>query len=408
MLARSIIRIFNSSNHPKQASSFDSLGFPSFITKVLEESSFVEPTPIQAQTWPILIDGKDVIGIAQTGSGKTLAYAIPSLMKVIQSFKNNLASKKHQPPTNMIVLPTRELCQQVSLEYRKFAFKAGIKVGTVYGGEPKAYQISIIASGIHTIIGTPGRMLDLASGNQLNLSQINYLVLDEADMMLDMGFEDQIRAIIALTKKTRQTIMFTATWPREIQLLANEFLSNPTKVTIGNSDLTMNPNIVHKFKCVSNYDKDQSILDILSSDPQKKVLVFTNTKKEADSLKNYLDEFNIKSDVLHSEKTQMIRSLVMKNFKNDLIKVVIATDVASRGLDIKDVDMVINYSIPNQFDSYIHRVGRTARGGATGTAITFVNQNDNPNILKKIKTSINKVNQTVPDFIDEIIQDHNL
>ena len=403
MLARTMSRMFASTSISQQASLFDTLEFPSFVRKIFDDSSFVEPTPIQAQAWPLALSGKDVIGIAQTGSGKTLAYAIPSLMHNIKEKNNNLRTTRKQPPTSMIVLPTRELCKQVSEVYCKYAFSIGMKIATVYGGDNKSYQIHQISPGIHTVIGTPGRMLDLMNQEILDVSHVNFLVLDEADLMLDMGFEDQVKRLVATTKEKRQTLMFTATWPREIQSLASEFLTNPSKITIGETDLTMNENISHKFLFASDQMKNHAILDMLTQDPDGKVLIFTNTKRDADHLQEFLHGNKIKSEALHSDKSQLIRNMIIREFRNNSIKIMIATDVASRGLDIKDVGKVINHSMPQNFDDYIHRVGRTARAGKKGVAVNFVNYKANKVCLKKLKAALLKLGHSVPKEMNDII-----
>lgn len=403
MLARLTSRVFTSSTIIPQASLFDSLNFPPFVHRIFESKSFTAPTPIQSESWPLAIEGKDIIGIAQTGSGKTLAYSIPMLLSVIKTKNNILRTTRNQPPVSMIVLPTRELCKQVSEEYCKFAYAAGIKVATVFGGENKRGQIFHITPGIHTVIGTPGRMMDLMNDEILKLDDVNFVVLDEADLMLDMGFEDDIRRILSAVKLKRQTLMFTATWPREIQSLAGEFLNKPTKIMIGDSELTMNPDISHKFSFSSEHEKKQICLDLITKNEDGKILIFTNTKKEADELNEYLGKNGVKSDALHSDRGQVVRNAVIREFKNNTLNVMIATDVASRGLDIKNVNTVINYSMPGHFDDYIHRVGRTARAGNSGEAVSFVNHKSNKTCLRRLKHALKEIGIKVPKEFDDII-----
>ena len=350
------------------------------------------------------MSGRDVIGIAQTGSGKTLAYTIPSVLNILKSTNNSLTVKRLQPPISLIILPTRELCKQVSDEYFKFAYSIGIRVATVYGGEGKIYQTKQIQSGVHAIIGTPGRMLDLINQDILNINNVKFLVLDEADLMFDMGFEEQIRRVIASMSDSKQTLMFTATWPKEIQALAQEFLINPVKVKIGDTDLTMNKDIQHKFISVSANQKYQTLLDLISKTTEGKILIFANTKNECDELLLYLKNNDIKSDCLHSGRDQMIRNLILRDFKGDKNRILIATDVASRGLDIKNIDLVVNFSLPRFFDDYIHRVGRTGRAGAKGVAFSLVTYQDNKGVLTKIKTALNKIGQSLPQEIDELTE----
>ena len=397
-------RMFSSSVISEQASAFAPFNFSPFIVKLFSDMGFTAPTPIQVESWPVIQSGKDLIGIAQTGSGKTLAYSVPMLMHVISQHNNMLKTARFQPPITMVVLPTRELCRQVSLEYRKFANAIGIKVATVFGGEQKGLQISMINFGIHTIIGTPGRMLDLMAGGSLNLKNVNYVVLDEADLMLDMGFEEQIRRILSDVSQKRQMLMFTATWPREIQALAEEFLTTPQKITIGGTDLTMNKDIVHKFFFSSDFEREKLCTDLVQKNVDGKTLIFTNTKADANQLQDYMKQKDINCEALHSDKEQMTRNYIIREFKNSMLKVMIATDVASRGLDIKDVNLVINYEMPRNFDDYIHRVGRTGRAGKKGVAISFVNQDTNIGCLKRLKFSLKEMGHTVPPEMNEIIQ----
>ena len=403
MLARLISRMTSSSVIAEQASPFAQFNFSPAITTLFKEMGFKDPTPIQTESWPAIQSGKDIIGIAQTGSGKTLAYSVPMLMHVMSQTKNSLTTVRMQPPVTMVVLPTRELCRQVSSEYRKFANAVGVKVATVFGGEQKKMQVSMLNYGIHTIIGTPGRMLDMMSDGTLKLKDVNYVVLDEADLMLDMGFEEQIRRILSDVPKKRQTLMFTATWPREIQALAEEFLTTPKKILIGGTDLTMNKDIVHKFYFSGKQEKEKVCTDLVMKNTEGKTLIFTNTKAEANQLKEYMGQKGISCEALHSDREQTTRNYIIREFKSGLLKVMIATDVASRGLDIKDVNLVINYDMPRSFDDYIHRVGRTARAGKKGLAISFLNSSSNPVCLKKLRQSLKEMGHDVPREIDEMI-----
>ncbi|OMJ68926.1 hypothetical protein SteCoe_33491 [Stentor coeruleus] len=402
MLARFLFRHF-SEPISQSVSLFESLKFPPFIRRIFDQKEFVEPTPIQTQVWPHALDGKDVIGIAQTGSGKTYAYAVPSIMNITKSVENNFSVQRHQGPLCVILLPTRELCKQVHAEYCRFAYSIGIRVAMISGGESRNRQITACIGGVHTVIGTPGRIMDLHAGEFLDLSKVNNLILDEADHMLDMGFEDQIRNIVYNMPKNRQTLMFTATWPEKIQNLASEFLIDPLKITIGDTDLTMNEDIEHQFIYAPDDTKSKHILSLINENDKNKFLIFVNRKSEAELLKQFLIENDVKCDTLHSDRDQMIRSMVISNFRTKKLMVLIATDVASRGLDIKGIDAVVNYDFPKNFDDYIHRVGRTARAGAKGLAISFINFESHAFTMKKLKKSLELINQPVPSFFDDII-----
>lgn len=402
MFARFLFRHY-SATISQNVSLFESLKFPPFIRRIFDQKEFIEPTPIQTQVWPHALEGRDIIGIAQTGSGKTYAYTVPSIMNITKHVNNNFSVERHQGPISVILLPTRELCKQVHVEYCRFAYSIGIRVAMISGGESRSRQIVTCQNGIHTVIGTPGRIMDLHSNDLLDLSRVNNLVLDEADHMLDMGFEDQIRNILSNMPTKRQTLMFTATWPEKIQNLANEFLNDPLKITIGDTDLTMNEDIEHQFIYAPDDSKSKHILTLINENNTNKFLIFVNKKTEAELLKQYLIENDIKCDTLHSDRDQMIRSMVINNFRKGKLMVLIATDVASRGLDIKNIDAVVNYDFPRHFDDYIHRVGRTARAGAKGLAVSFVNFESNIYVMKKLKMSLMQIGQSVPGFYEDII-----
>jgi ATP-dependent RNA helicase DDX5/DBP2 len=382
---------------------FESLDLPLFVKRIFKDEGFSEPTPIQSQVWPLATAGRDVVGIAKTGSGKTLAYSIPLLMNILKSTKNNLKVERGQQPISLILLPTRELCKQVGDVFFQYALKNGFKVATVFGGAPRDYQKRYITPGVHTIIGTPGRLMDFMNDETVKLNNVSTLVLDEADLMLDMGFEEDIRRIVSSIEAKRQTMMFTATWPDSIKSLADDFLNDPAKVTIGNSDLTMNEDITHSFFFAPNEMKKHYLLDLISQDPGQKYLIFVNTKKLAEELRYFLNENNFKCDALHSNKQQTLRNAILRDFKKGDKMIMIATDVASRGLDIKGVSVVINYDVPRFFDDYIHRVGRTGRAGGKGNAISFVNDEDNKAMLSKLKGKLKEIGQTVPGFFKDLL-----
>jgi ATP-dependent RNA helicase DDX5/DBP2 len=396
-----VLRVFSSEALPN-SSAFSSFKFPTLIENILKAKKFEKPTDIQKRTWPIALEGKDLIGIAQTGSGKTLGYLLPMITHLLNANNNNMSVKKDQPPNGLILLPTRELANQVSSELTMYGGLAGVRHTAVYGGASRYDQKFSLKRGNHAIVGTPGRIVDFLSDNCLDLSKVNYLVIDEADLMFDMGFESIVRTIISTTAETRQTLMFTATWPKEIAILSSDLMNDPEKVQIGSSDFSMNENITHRLVYSDDEDKFKSLLTILNENPESKYLIFMNTKKQAEELKMMMKTENIVVDTLHSDKDQRQRNVAMRLFTMNKIKILIATDVASRGLDIKNIDFVINYEIPPTLDDFIHRVGRTARAGSEGVAITFYSNKSRKNVMKGIMKKLREVNQSVPTSFTEI------
>eukprot|EP00126_Sphaerothecum_destruens_P004820 Sdes_comp18400_c0_seq1m8236 len=336
--------------------------------------SFSEPTPIQAQTWPIVMSGKDVIGIAQTGSGKTLAFALPAMLHLQHRFQQaGKARPKH--PFMLVLCPTRELAMQSSEVFVAIGEKCGVSSACIYGGVNKETHRSLLRGGVDVVVATPGRLLDLIEDSSCVLSQVSYLVLDEADRMLDMGFEKDVRRIIAaISIKDRQTLMFSATWPVEIRKLAQEFLTDPVRVTIGSAELNANSNVSQFVEVVDPKAKDQKLIALLNNyhrSRNNRVIVFVLYKKEAVRVEQMLRRNGFKVASIHGDKNQHDRTQAFNNFKNGSEPLLIATDVAARGLDIPDVEYVINYTFPLTIEDYIHRIGRTGRGGKKGVSHTF-------------------------------------
>ncbi|BEJ17363.1 hypothetical protein CspHIS471_0607640 [Cutaneotrichosporon sp. HIS471] len=339
--------------------------------------AFPKPTPIQAVSWPALLAKRDVVGIAETGSGKTLAFGVPGIQHISSLPK---PGKNGKGKLAMLVLaPTRELAQQSFDTLVKLGKEAGIKAVALFGGVGKFDQIrDIRAEGTRIVVGTPGRTLDLADSGDLDLSSISYLVLDEADRMLDQGFEQDIRRIIAHTPNhpKRQTVMFSATWPESVRRLASTFLTNSVKVTVGSDELSANKRITQVVEVFDNpRDKDQRLLYHLrqhqKSHPGARVLVFGLYKKEAQRLEYTIRRANFKVGALHGDMSQDARFKALEAFKDASVNVLVATDVAARGLDIPDVALVINVTFPLTTEDFVHRCGRTGRAGKTGRAVTF-------------------------------------
>ena len=327
---------------------------------------FVTPTPIQAQSWPILNDGRDIIGIAETGSGKTLGFLLPAVAKMMEK-----KAQRNKSPSILVVAPTRELAMQTSVVAKEMP----VTSVCIYGGVPKYEQRRALRDGVNIVVGTPGRLLDLAENEKvLDLSQVMFLILDEADRMLDQGFEKDMRRLIALCASNRQTALFSATWPESIQKLAREFMTNPIHVCIGSRDLSANRRVSQKVEVVEAREKETRLHTLLQKyhkTRKNRVLVFALYKKEAERLEATLNRKGWNCIAIHGNKTQEARTKALGDFKSGRVPLLIATDVAARGLDIPNVECVINCSFPLTIEDYIHRIGRTGRAGKTGISHTF-------------------------------------
>ena len=348
--------------------------FPSLSQEQLNSfygAGFSAPTPIQAQTWPIAMMERDVISIAKTGSGKTLAFLLPCYKKMDARFGGANGS------INVLVLaPTRELATQIQEEADKFGRAAGYLSACAYGGAAKKDQLRAMSSA-SVLVATPGRLNDFLDAGQVDLSQVFYLVMDEADRMLDMGFEPQIRDILKRVPRRRQTLMFSATWPEEVRRLAHDFLSRPIHIQMGDprDGLRANEDVTqHLILLRSGEDKDQELLNLFRSkfDRRDLVLIFVARKNTCDFVANMLNRIGIRAAPMHSDRTQEYREKTLASFKEGSMPVMVATDVASRGLDVKGVSAVVNYDLANNTEDYVHRIGRTGRAGMKGESFTFI------------------------------------
>ncbi|KAK8703049.1 hypothetical protein V6N13_021379 [Hibiscus sabdariffa] len=356
---------------PKPIRMFRDANFPDYCLEVIAKLGFVEPTPIQAQGWPMALKGKDLIGIAETGSGKTLAYLLPALIHV-----NAQPRLVHgDGPIVLILAPTRELAVQIQEEAAKFATHANIRSTCIYGGAPKGPQIRDLKRGVEIVIATPGRLIDMLEAQHTNLQRVTYLVLDEADRMLDMGFEPQIRKIVSQIRPDRQTLYWSATWPKEVESLARQFLCNPYKVIIGSPDLKANQSINQVVEVITEMEKYNRLIKLLKEVMDgNRILIFMETKKGCDQVTRQLRMDGWPALSIHGDKNQAERDWVLAEFKSGRSPIMTATDVAARGLDVKDIKCVINYDFPTSLEDYVHRIGRTGRAGAKGTAFTFFTQ----------------------------------
>ncbi|KAF2074130.1 hypothetical protein CYY_004572 [Polysphondylium violaceum] len=384
---------------PDPFQKFTDYEFPKIFQHIF--ASFTSPTVIQGQSWPIILGGHDLVGLAATGSGKTLSFLLPALLKIISVPKRGYGAT----PLALVMAPTRELAQQIEEVCKTSVRGTSIRNLCAYGGLGKLDQSRILRNGVDIIIGTPGRLNDLLRSH--HLATVQYLVLDEADRMLDMGFLPQIEALIDQIPSERQTLMFSATWPKEVKQLSTKFLKNPIKITVGNTELTGNINVTQHVINVNDLtesQKDEMIYEhmnkTLSESADSLVIVFCNEKYRCDDLQHFLKiAKGQNSIVLHSGKEQREREQGLRLFRTHKIPILIATDVAARGLDIPNVKAVFNYGFPNNIEDYVHRIGRTGRAGKTGDAYSYVsNATTNLGDLVKI---LQRTKQEIPEFLEK-------
>ncbi len=352
------------------------------LQRALQHEGYVQPTPIQAQSIPYLLEGKDLLGIAQTGTGKTAAFTLP----LLQHLTTNKRIPPRASPRALILAPTRELAAQIGQSVATYGKHLRITYTTIFGGVGYGPQISALNRGVDVLIATPGRLLDLLEQRLVNLGHVEVFILDEADRMLDMGFFKDIKKIIPLLPPKKQTLLFSATMPNEIASLANSLLKNPIRVEITPQATTVE-RIDQKVLFVDKENKERLLLALLSQQHLERVLVFTRTKHVANKVALNLHKAGVKSDAIHGNKSQAARTEALKNFKNGRTRVLVATDIAARGIDIDSISHVINYELPNEAESYVHRIGRTARAGAEGTAYSFCAA-DERDLLRAIERSI--------------------
>ena len=345
---------------------FDDLNISDDIKNAIGEMGFERLTPIQESAIPEALEGHDLIGQAQTGSGKTIAFAVPVLEKIFIPDKS---------PQAIVLCPTRELCMQVASEIEKLGSKIKkLKVLAVYGGQPIGKQTRVLKKGVHVVVGTPGRVIDHIERGNLDLIGIERVVLDEADEMLEMGFREDIETILARTPHQRQTLLFSATIPKEIRQIAEKYQKNPKFIRISDKKQNIPKITQYAFRCDIK-DKFNGLTRLLEAYDVKLALIFCNTKKSVNFVRKHLkDDFKV--DSIHGDMTQKTRDKVMNKFRNGNINILVATDVAARGLDIENVDVIVNYDVPQNLDDYIHRIGRTARAGKKGFAFTLVSKDE--------------------------------
>lgn len=342
--------------------SFADFEMHSKIKAVVAARGYVHPTPIQDGVIPHILNGRDVVGVANTGTGKTAAFLLPLIHKTF----------KHKTEKVLIIVPTRELALQIEDELREFSRGSGLNAALCIGGAHILEQMRSLARNPSFVIGTPGRLKDLIERKKLDLSLFNNIVLDEVDRMLDMGFINDIKYLVALMQSPRQSLFFSATMPREIAELANKFLNDPVTITIKSRATSENvdQDVIH---VAPKEEKIEVLHNLLLKPEFQKVLIFGRTKHAVDKLAHRLEERGFKADSIHGDKSQSQRQRALRRFSKDEIAILVATDVAARGLDIPDVTHVINYELPENYEDYIHRIGRTGRGDKKGNALTFIN-----------------------------------
>ncbi|MEK6942633.1 MAG: DEAD/DEAH box helicase [Nanoarchaeota archaeon] len=365
---------------------FQQLNIIEPLQRALIQQGYTVPTPIQLKSIPDLLAGKDLIGIAQTGTGKTAAFVLPILQRMTEKYPRTLRT--------LVLAPTRELAAQIGESFSAYGKFLKFKHTVIFGGVSQGMQVNAVSRGVDIVVATPGRLLDLMNQGKVSLRDIEFFVLDEADRMLDMGFINDIKKIIARLPHKRQSLFFSATMSPQVSSLAHQLLRNPVRVEVAPQATT-----VEKIKqCVFFVDsasKEKLLLELLLQKHLTRVLVFTRTKHRANKVVDYLMSHNVKTDAIHGNKSQGARTQALHNFKSGRTKVLVATDIAARGIDIDDISHVINFELPNEPESYVHRIGRTARAGAEGTAYSFCAA-DERDFLRSIERLIRLKIEVVP------------
>ncbi|XP_047092830.1 DEAD-box ATP-dependent RNA helicase 37-like [Lolium rigidum] len=395
---------------PTPVNTFAEIDLGDALNENIRRCKYVKPTPVQRHAIPIVIGGRDLMACAQTGSGKTAAFCFPIISGIMKSRPpQRPRGSRTAYPLALILSPTRELSVQIHEEAKKFAYQTGVKACVAYGGAPIHQQLRELERGVDILVATPGRLMDLLERARVSLQMVNYLALDEADRMLDMGFEPQIRKIVEQMdmppRGVRQTMLFSATFPKEIQRLASDFLADYIFLAVGrvgsSTDL-----IAQRVEFVLEADKRSYLMDLIHAQKanavpgkQSLTLVFVETKRGADALENWLYTNGFPATSIHGDRTQQEREYALRSFKSGATPILVATDVAARGLDIPDVAHVINFDLPNDIDDYVHRIGRTGRAGKSGVATAFFNEG-NMSIARSLCELMQEANQEVPQWLE--------
>ena len=363
---------------------FKQLGISTSILKSLQDQSYTLPTPIQEKTIPVALKGNDILGLAQTGTGKTAAFAIPTL-QLLTKKKQNTTKRKIRA---LVLAPTRELAIQVQESFRLYGSYLPLKSTVVFGGVRQGNQVKALKNGVDILIATPGRLLDLIKQNYIDITAIEIFILDEADRMLDMGFIHDVRRIIKYLPVKKQTLLFSATMPKEIGTIIDKLLVNPIEVSV--TPVSSTVDMIDQSVCyVDQNHKIDILVDFFKKNKKESVLIFTRTKRGANRVVKDLEKKGVLAKAIHGDKSQIARQIALEKFKNKEIRALIATDIASRGIDINELKYVINYDLPEVPETYVHRIGRTGRAGNEGMAISLCNFQD-ISLLKDIEKLIKK------------------
>ena len=379
---------------------FDEIGLSADILATVTREGYTEPTPVQSAAIPHILAGRDVVAAAQTGTGKTAAFVLP-ILELLRRHANTGFSPARHPVRALILTPTRELAVQVAEAVKTYSRGSALRSAVVYGGTKIDPEIRTLWNGVEILVATPGRLMDHMGQRSVNLSQVEFLVLDEADRMLDMGFIPDVRKIVAAIPAHRQTLLFSATYSDEIRRLAGEFLQDPETVEVAARN-SVADNLTQVLYPVDAGRKADLLLHLIRRDQMDQVLVFTRSKVGASRLASYLDRRGVSTTAIHGDRTQTERTRALAAFKGRFVKVLVATDVASRGLDIEDLPYVVNYELPFEPQDYIHRIGRTGRAGASGTAISLVS----PEEVEELRGVQRLLRKAIPfDVVDEFLPD---
>jgi len=358
---------------------FSGLGLSEPLCRALAAENYTHPTPIQTQTIPRLLEGRDLLGIAQTGTGKTAAFALPILQKLGKPQHPVAARWAHA----LILAPTRELAIQIGDSFRTYGRHTGLRNTVIFGGVGQPQQVKAMARGVDILIATPGRLLDLVQQKHVRLDAVKHFVLDEADRMLDMGFIRDVRKIVAMLPKKRQSLLFSATMPSDVAKLAAEMLRDPLRVEVAPQAVTVDL-VDQRVHFVETAQKRALLTDLLRDPALARVIVFTRTKHHANRVSEHLQRAGVSNDALHGNKSQSARQRALERFRSGHARVLVATDIAARGIDVDGVSHVINFELPHEPESYVHRIGRTARAGNSGIAVAFCDASERP-LLRDIE-----------------------
>ncbi|MBV9044071.1 MAG: DEAD/DEAH box helicase [Alphaproteobacteria bacterium] len=350
---------------------FESLGLSEPLLRALSAENYTQPTPIQLRAIPALLAGRDLLGIAQTGTGKTAAFGLP----LLQHLSQNQSRAQHKATRALILAPTRELAVQIEQSLKTYGRHLNLRSTVILGGVSQNTQINAMKNGVDILVATPGRLLDLVNQRQVRLDSVRYLIVDEADRMLDMGFIKDVRRIVAMLPKERQSMLFSATMPDDVVKLVGDMLRTPERIEVSPPTRTadrIDQHVIH----IEQRNKRALLTHLLKDDAMKRVIVFTRTKHVANRVSDHLEKSGFAADAIHGNKSQNARQRALDGFKSGSVRVLVATDIAARGVDVDNVTHVINFELPNDAESYVHRIGRTARAGTEGIAISFCDPNE--------------------------------